>query len=217
MFVREPARLPIEADTLRAHLAECESCRATAAELETDPNLESTLADHRAGPTRPGPSSSERSDEAADGGGAQPTVELTVGASLKADRRENGLDPGETIHHGSRGDDAGVPQEADERRPAVDVGETMYERSTLGADESGSDFQRSDSALGANRGETSSPALTCDFQPDADSRNGGLDYIVATPGSRDSSEGSFKVPAGLENVTVPGYDILAELGRGPRL
>ena len=25
---------------------------------------------------------------------------------------------------------------------------------------------------------------------------------------------SFKVPAALENVTVPGYDILAEIGRG---
>src|SRR5215470_14986324 len=61
MFVREPARLQIEADTLRAHLAECESCRVTAARLETEPDLKNTLVDLCAGPTRPVPSLSDSS------------------------------------------------------------------------------------------------------------------------------------------------------------
>src|SRR5262249_38659501 len=92
MFVREPTQLQIEADTLRAHLAECESCRLTAARLETDPDLRKTLADRWAGPTRPEPSLSDSSDDRAGGGGAQPTVELTVGAPLKANSGENTLD-----------------------------------------------------------------------------------------------------------------------------
>jgi serine/threonine protein kinase/tetratricopeptide (TPR) repeat protein len=214
MYAREPARLQIEADTLRAHLAECESCRVTAARLLTDPNLENTLGGLCAGPTRPGQTLSESSYEAADGGGAQPTVELTVGAPSKADRGDKALDLGQTIHHEPRVDVAEVPRKADEGRPGLDVGETMYERSTLEADERKNDFQLSDSALETDRRETRSPAQTCDFLPDARSSEGGLDYSIAMPGSRDSSEGSFKVPPGLENVTVAGYDILAELGRG---
>jgi serine/threonine protein kinase/predicted Zn-dependent protease len=214
MFVREPARLQIEADTLRAHLAECESCRQIAARLETDVDLRKTLSDLCAGPTRPGPSLSDSRDQKAAGGGAQPTVEWTVGAPLKANSGENTLGLGRTIHGEPRVDAAEVSQKADERQPALDVGETMYERSALGAGEGKDDFQLSKSAQEAKQEETGSPALTCDFQRDADSSNGGLDYSVAMTGSRDSSEGSFKVPAGLENVRVPGYDILAELGRG---
>src|SRR5262245_42371599 len=155
-LVHEPARLPMGADDLRAHLAECESCRTEAARLETDADLPNTLAEPCAGPTRPAPRPCGSLDEPADGGdGAQPTIELAVGA----------------------------PPEADGSHRAVDIGETIYERSRPGTDERRNHLQPSDPAPVTNRRQASHPAATGEFLPDADSSKGGLDYSVAMPPS----------------------------------
>jgi serine/threonine protein kinase/tetratricopeptide (TPR) repeat protein len=216
MFVREPARLQLEAQSVRAHLAECENCRVTAARLQNDADLQNTIADHDAGPTRRVPSSGGGGDNepAPAGDGAEPTMELARGASPQTDNAHRAPILGETISERSPLDVGDAPVQADDSHPVSDVGETMYERSRLRVDERQNDFELSHPASQTNREGTSDPAETCALLPGGDSSQGGAVAPVAMPTLRDSKEGSFKVPAALQNVTVPGYDILAELGRG---
>ncbi len=55
---------------------------------------------------------------------------------------------------------------------------------------------------------------TCYLQPEADSSQTGLFDSSASFSLRDSNDESLSGPGTLEHVTVPGYDILEELGRG---
>jgi serine/threonine protein kinase/tetratricopeptide (TPR) repeat protein len=243
MFVREPARLQLEADSVRAHLAECETCRLAAARLQTDSHLQNTLADRdlelTRGEARFGAGAGEH---AGDGGGAQPTVELVGGAPVNADARESALQLGQTMYHEQTLDVVGAPRTADESERAAGLGETicqqpprdvagaphtadeseraaglaetMSERSPRGALASENSFQFADPGSDTNRGGTSHPAEPCALVPGADSSQGRAVAPSLMPTLRDSKEGASRVPAALQGVTVPGYDILAELGRG---
>jgi serine/threonine protein kinase/tetratricopeptide (TPR) repeat protein len=55
---------------------------------------------------------------------------------------------------------------------------------------------------------------TCDLQPEADSSQTGVFDPSASFSLRDSKDESVSRPGTLKHVTVPGYDILEELGRG---
>jgi serine/threonine protein kinase/tetratricopeptide (TPR) repeat protein len=218
MFVREPARLELEADSVRAHLAECEACRVTTAGFRADADFQNTVADRDAESARPGPFERGRDrgegERASGGDRAQPTVGLTVGAFLDPDDHQSATDVGETIYEQSSMHAVGAPPKADESRRAPDLGETMYERSLPALDENENDYQLSDPGSGTTRAGLGNPTETCEFLPGAESSRLGAASAVAMPTERDSGARSFRVPSGLENVTVPGYEILAELGRG---
>jgi serine/threonine protein kinase/tetratricopeptide (TPR) repeat protein len=175
MFVCEPDRLQLDADSVRAHLAECEPCRLAAASLQTDAQSQATVSDLNAAPTPLGPRSDSGVQAAADGG-PQPTIELTVDAS----------DPGATVY----------------QEPARSVDEGTNTRPL------------SDLASEPTRVGTRLPPGTCELVPGAESSLGMAISSVLMPPVRESGKGPFKVPDTLENAIVPGYEILAELGRG---
>jgi serine/threonine protein kinase/tetratricopeptide (TPR) repeat protein len=267
MYVREPASLPVEADSVRAHLEECERCRATAATLENDDNVQITLADRYPESTRPLPRV-RNVDEPADGGAAA-TIEMRVGSPPSTDNGERALALGQTMYTQPPDDvaaaprktednrnaaefgqtmyyqppadiaaaplktedsasvldsrqaierlplsEAGAPREAGERSQASAHAETMHDRPQPEAGPSDAEFELSDPDTETKRGGTSHSAHTRELRPGAGSGQGAASSASALPIVPRSREGSFKVPAGLENASMPGYDILAELGRG---
>jgi serine/threonine protein kinase/tetratricopeptide (TPR) repeat protein len=214
-FVREPARLELDADSVRLHLAECETCRLAAAGFNTDAHLQNTLADRDPEPTgRVSRFPSAQVEGIGDGGASQPTIELTTATRAGAADHKSALEPGQTMYHEPQPDIVEPPLEVDDSNRASRIGETRSDRSSQCAHANENAFRPANTASAMSRGAASDSALTRDFLPGADSELHDPDCSVLTPISGDSAERSFAIPAALENVRVPGYDILAELGRG---
>ena len=85
----------------------------------------------------------------------------------------------------------------------------------------GETLEFSGSMIATARAQKSDPIMTSACLPGPDASQGGSSLSVAIPtlrdvkqGLRGSKQGGSSSQGALENVTVPGYDILAELGRG---
>ena len=165
-FFHEPAGTP-DADSVRAHLEECEVCRAIVAGLGAGDKNQDTVAYEAADPARP----------------MLPSPDATEVFRVSS---------------------------SDTAQSAVDA--TVW--LPVGAAALGETFPRSDSPQMTIRAGKTDPSQTCSFLSGDDSSRIDVSYSVAWPARRDDTEGSFSSAATLEGVTVPGYDILEELGRG---
>ncbi len=165
-FFHEPACTP-DADSVRAHLEECEVCRAIVAGLGAWDKDHDTLAYEAAYPARP----------------MLPPPDATEVFRVSS---------------------------SDTAQSAVDA--TVW--LPVGAAELGETLPRSDSPQMTIRAGNTDPSETCSLLSGDDSSRIDVSYSVAWPARRDDTEGSFSGAAMLEGVTMPGYDILEELGRG---
>ena len=201
-FFHEPA-CTLEADSLRAHLEQCEVCRAIVAGLEGGEENHDTPAYEAVVPAQPVPpsadtievfrvSTGEPATSAADA-----TVWLPVGAaangetvrlsdSLQAANSKGKNDPTETCCFVS-GDDSSQIGASDEM---------CY---ILPGDDSR---------------QIGSSDETRYILPGAESGQIGASDSAAWPARRDETDRLISSAATLEGVTVPGYEILEELGRG---
>jgi serine/threonine protein kinase/tetratricopeptide (TPR) repeat protein len=216
IFLREPAHLEHAAESIRAHLAECDTCRVTAAKLQIDAQVEHTLADRaaesaHAEPPRRGKTAGAR---ASGGDDPQPTIGLTVGALLNANDHQGASDPGQTIYEQPAAGGSETARNAGVSDRSPEFGQTLYEPARQPVEENDDGFQLSDSGPGATSAGLGNPSETRAFLPGAAPSRPQAAASAAMPTLPDSRLGSFKSPPGLENVTVPGYDILEELGRG---
>ena len=184
LFLHEPASA-LEADSVRAHLDECEVCRAIVAGLEGGDKNQNTLIGEAVVPAR---------------------REI-----LSADTME--------VFRVSTGDTAKSASDATMSLP-------------VGAAANGETLALSGAFRVANGQGKNDPTETCCFLPGDDSRQIGatdeMCYILpgdecgqigaseslAWPARLDQTDGLISSAAALEGVTVPGYDILEELGRG---
>jgi len=165
-FFDEPA-CTLDADSVRAHLKQCEVCRAIMAGLEAGAEYQNTLADEVVDPAR-------RAMQSAD------AIEAV------------GVSNGDTAKSASDG--------------------TVC--FPVGAAENGQTIQISDSLQVADRKGKNDSSATC-FIPSGDDFSQVLASDLAVSATRgDTTDGLRSGAATLEGVTVPGYDILEELGRG---
>jgi serine/threonine protein kinase/tetratricopeptide (TPR) repeat protein len=216
MFVRELALPELEADLLRAHLAECEVCRSAATGLQSDSTVENTFADCAAERMQSEPLEGDggKREQASGGSGGEPTIGMTVAAVLHANDPQSAINFGATIYEPPPREAAGATGTAEENHRTPDFGATIYEGPPLAPDESDDGFQLSDPGSSTTRAGQANPANTRALPPGAEASGVEAVTTVATAVARQFRAQPSKAPAALENVTVPGYDILAELGRG---
>jgi eukaryotic-like serine/threonine-protein kinase len=206
LFFQKPART-LEADSVRTHLEQCEACRAIVAELEAGVKNQTTLAYEAVVPAR-------RVLEAED----KNQTTLAYEAVVPARRVMPSADTME-VFRVSTGDTAKSARDATMRLP-------------VGAAENGETLQLSDSLPVANSKGKHDPTETCCFLsgddssqigvsdemgfilPGDDSSQIGASDSAAWPARRDETDRVISSAAMLAGVTVPGYDILEELGRG---
>jgi serine/threonine protein kinase/tetratricopeptide (TPR) repeat protein len=159
----------LEADSVRAHLEQCEQCRAVVAELQAGDRERNTYVDEPAAPLRQ----------------AVPSADL---ATVE-------------IYRVSTGDAATLCSDA-----------PVFPRA--GAVENGETLQLSDPFPAVAREQKGDPTETCCFVSGDDIGQISASGKSAWFSLRDDASGSDAGPIALEGVTVPGYDILEELGRG---
>ena len=269
MFVRAPAHAR-EADSVRLHLDQCDTCRAIASGFAAENSVQQTLADVDPAPPRP-PNRARDPSGAADSLIAGAEVQHTLGdenfrlpgppirsqevrekvagataANLQRTLGDQDLpptrpvtrrqDPGDTITFleadpGVRNTladhDASAVLPPTRRPPAGSEGlrsqtrgsaEPTIEMSVDSPPEAvagESDFELSD-APGSTltRRQQNDPVQTCEFAPDEDSSRPGSSESAVARTLVNTGRGLPSRPGTLEGVTVPGYDILEELGRG---
>ena len=199
-----------ESDSVRRHLAQCEDCRGLVARFEAGDRSKNTLADHSASPIRPVLSSAE-------------TMQLfrksEVGSRLEHDDNpphtlaDVAVGPSRRARLSIDATDAFQGKSGDARAPQGNADPTVC--LAAGAVDDNRSFQLAD------------PMVVADGKETNDSSETGQFFLPgAVPIPVDASDSSFSAtradaPAGLfprsgtlDGVTVPGYDILEELGRG---
>jgi len=189
LFFRGPAST-LEADSVRAHLEQCEACRAIVAGLEDGDKIQSTLADQAVDPApRAMPFADSMADfRVSNGGTAKSVSDATV--RLPAGAAENGA----------------TAQNSEVSNATVWL--------STGAAENGGTIQISDSPRVANREGKSDFAETCFIRPGDDSGQVVAADSETLAARRETTDGKASSAGTLVGVTVPGYDILEELGRG---
>ncbi len=206
MFFYKPASAP-EADSVRAHLAQCEACRTIVAGFEAGDGIKKTLADEPAFLTPRVTSHAE-------------TVQILRKNEIAAVPAGGGTTSHTLADSATMGDARPLTPRAGVS-PAPLVGNGVTAMSTtdatvfLPAGFSENDgFQLSPSVQPGNGTESSDSSATCYILAGQDSgQKGARDSALASTRAG-ISDGSLPKVTTLEGVTVPGYDILAELGRG---
>ncbi len=156
-----------ETESVRAHLEQCEACRATLAASGADESFQNTFADQASPPVsqmvRQG--DGREAERLKTAGAAEPTIQMSVPPPIDTSKRASILQLSDSIH-------------------------------------------RPDSRTAGD------PNLTCLLVAGADSSQPGASDFVVSLAQPDTNERLPSSPTTLESVTVPGYDILEELGRG---
>ena len=223
-----------EADSVREHLDQCEVCRATMENLEDEDTVQNTLAEHDAAPVHQVTHSREEREMAAESL-AQDNVPMTLAdqdaASVRhAPRSREGKDKAgsqardnvpmtladqdaASLRQSTRSPDGREGQRG-KTGAAAEPTIQITVKSRRKADDREDDFKLSDPIREADRGQTPDPTMTCEFVRGADPSQIDSSGRAPMPTLFDSDRGLLSSPATLENVTVPGYDILEELGRG---
>ena len=196
-------------DSVRGHLADCEDCRAVVDGFETgDGNgSQSTQTDESRSPTQPAPSFGETIQvflKRKIGGGLEyennALHTLTDPAADPSRRSMSSLSP----ITASQGTPSDAPQQPHEATVCLPAG---------GKDSSGS-FQLADPSGIASGTQSSDSSETAHFFLAAPVSQVGAGGSPINPTRADAPVGLFSGAATLQGVTVPGYDILEELGRG---
>ncbi len=191
LFLNDKAQTH-ETELVRAHLQQCEACRATLAGFvagdtvlytfagidsaagrqvaqsrPADDNILSTFTDQESLPMRQVAHRREggEADPLKTGGAAEPTILISVLGPVGTSERAGILQRSDLIH------ETASPARAD-------------------------------------------PIMTCELVAGADANQTGASDFVVSLAQRDSKMDLPSSPTTLQNVTVPGYDILEELGRG---
>ncbi len=156
-----------DTDSVRAHIEQCEACRATLAGFAGEASISGTLADTDSGSRRQAarPRAMREAEPLPGAGAAEPTIQITMPSRAATSKREEILPLADSL-----------PQ--------------------------------------SNSRTNGDPITTCELVPGAHSSQTGATDFVVSLAQRDSKEEFPASPTTLENVTVPGYDILEELGRG---
>ncbi|HKI16522.1 MAG TPA: serine/threonine-protein kinase, partial [Isosphaeraceae bacterium] len=229
LFFHAPAST-LEAESVRAHVEQCGVCRAIVAGLEAGDTIQNTLADEAvdparrvipsadtievcrmgnivAGPEVGGKYQNTLADETVD-----PARRAMPSADSMADFRVSNGGTAKSVSDGT----VWLPAGAAENGGTLEHSEVSDPTVWLpaGAAENGGTIQVSDSPRVANGKEESGSTETCFILSGDDSRQ-----IVAADSEtmaarRDPTDGLSSSAGTLEGVTVPGYDILEELGRG---
>jgi serine/threonine protein kinase/tetratricopeptide (TPR) repeat protein len=204
-FFHDPVAVS-EVEAVRAHLAHCEDCRATVASFEAGDGSKHTLADESATPIRP-PSSLTETMQAFRkrriGGGRRDEADsprtMADGSGEPFGRAGPSIEPIKVA--GKTGDMAQSPTDA---TVCLTVGAIDREQS----------FQLADPSDVADSAVKNDSSETHYFLRGADSSQ--VDAVDSSFGFTRAGPPPAPRPKGttLENVTVPGYDILEELGRG---
>jgi eukaryotic-like serine/threonine-protein kinase len=207
LFLHAPASLP-EADSVRVHLTQCERCRAIVTGFEAgDANSnKNTLGEE---PPFPPPRTTSHAE--------------TMPVFLRKREVDVGVESRDTALHTL----ADGPKDPLRRRaPSADAVEVPRARgldtTTIASDgtvcldpmsaDSDDSFQLSDSVVGG--AESDDSAATGYFLRGVDSSQVGASDSSVLLTRADAPAVPFAKAGTLENVTVPGYDILEELGRG---
>ena len=206
LFFYTPMSAP-GADAVRAHLEQCEVCRAIVAGFGTGDGNKNTLADDPVPPAGRATASADtiqvfRKSEVAVGHGGGQAVTQTLGDVVTLTDARPVLGRGDT-------DTSSLVRTGVTAASSYDA--TMY---VPGGHSPSDGFQLSDSLPESIGTENSDYSETC-YIPAAQApgRTGASDSQF-TPTKWDLPDGSLPRIATLAGVTVPGYDILSELGRG---
>ena len=207
-----------EAVSVREHLEHCETCRAVVAGFAAEDNLQNTCVFEDAIPPRP-PGRPRAEDE------VQNTVifeDPTPPRRVERSRAEDEVQNTCVFEGPLPGSDASGPRDdgGADREKSVDAAEATVEFSMpppAADDGSGPDFQISDSPPRSRPAPGTDPAATGEFVLGADSSSDQLGFSDSNvrPTMGDGADRSIRAGSStIGNVTVPGYDILEELGRG---
>jgi hypothetical protein len=201
-----PAPSP-EADFVRAHLAQCEVCRAIVAGFEVEDGDSNTLANESVFPAWRGTSSADtmqvvRRSEIAAGhvGGDTTPYTLADGATMDAARAVSPRADASAASLVSKGMTVTSTSDA-----------TVLLTAAVSEDDG---FHLSSSLQVGNATETSDSSETCCLLAGQDSEQPGASDSQFTPTQRGIPNRLLPTTGTLTGVTVPGYDILEELGRG---
>ncbi|MFI5455665.1 MAG: serine/threonine-protein kinase [Isosphaerales bacterium] len=205
LFFRAPVST-LEAESVRAHVEECEACRAIVAGLEAGDRIQNTLADQAVDPARRvipsgdtmevGRMSNNVAGPEAGDENRNTLADQAVNPALRVIPSADAMDV-------FRVSDGGAAQGAGDATVCLPIG----------AAENGVSFQPSDPQV-ANSEEKSDSDETCFILSGEDSRQTVAADAATVATRREATDGSSSGAATLEGVTVPGYDILEELGRG---
>ena len=214
VFYHKPGSAP-DAEWVRAHLAQCEDCRAIVAGFQGGDGNVHTLADEPAPPARWVTSSTDTMQ-------VFRKTDVAVG-------QESGHTPASSLADVATMNDARSPLA---RADASALGfaenggmgaQTNASTLCISADTSVDDsFQVAESVLEQESSLAGNSYETCYLPPDQlpagasrqDSYRSVSSDSYFTPTKCDIPDGPLPKAMGLEGVTVPGYDILEELGRG---
>jgi serine/threonine protein kinase/tetratricopeptide (TPR) repeat protein len=194
-----------EIGSLRDHLEQCPICRAIAERLEAEDPDKNTLADvgsacsyQAASLSNPGQGVRQKN-----GGTAEQTIALLARSPVDSVEAS-----GATVELTRPSRSAAQPNATSAEKPAVSA-------------EHPDSLAFLCSSVQTDGGSTTDSVMTCNILPGADSSEGGSSFWLATTLRRDSrgklhdsNRRDAATSGALEHVTVPGYDILAELGRG---
>jgi len=227
LFFHEPSST-LDADSLRAHLEQCEVCRAIVAGLEPGDSNQNTLVAETASPARRDISSADASEvcrmsnTAADPRG-QGTSQNTP-ADARAVNVSWPLDTGDKNRNtlaDETSDTARHPLPSPGAREVVQPSSNATNSASdqtvflpAGAVVNGQTLRASNPLPVANREGASESAETYCIVPGTDPSQIGSSDSATLRAPRDDANESTSVAGTLAGVTVPGYDILEELGRG---
>ena len=207
-FVYEPRSTP-ETDAVRGHLAQCEDCRAIVAGFDAGDGSKNTLADQPVISSRPESSSSAETMQVfrkrpIGGGPDREDMTPQTLADVAVDYPVRRLMPSIAAIDGLQGKDGDTIQ------PGADA-TVCFSPGTADHDQS---FRLTEPGGQSNGTATNDSSETGCFLPGADAGRIGADGSSFNPTRVDAPVGLFARAGTLEGVTVPGYDILEELGRG---
>jgi eukaryotic-like serine/threonine-protein kinase len=206
LFFYMPASAPC-ADSVRAHLEQCESCRAIVARFGAEDGNKNTLADEPGLPGQRVTSPAEtmqffrRSETAVGHDGARASTHPLADIATMNDARPV-LAPADTSAVSLAGNGVTVSSASDA---------TMY---VPGGHSTSDGFQLSGSVQESIGTENSDSSETCYIPAGQEPPQTNAPDSEFTPTKWDHPVESLPRTATLAGVTVPGYDILAELGRG---
>ncbi len=224
LFFREPGCTP-EADSVRAHLEQCEVCRAIVAGLEAGDKNQNTLADARVVPARRVVDAGDKNQNTLANEAANPARLVIPSADTPEVFR---VSTGDTAKSAS---DATVylPVGAAENGEILHLTDSLQVSNSKGKNDptetccflSGDDSSQigaSDEMCYSLSGDDSSQIgasdKTCYILPLGNSGQIGASDSATSSAWRNDTDGLITSAATLAGVTVPGYDILEELGRG---
>jgi len=181
-----------DTELVRAHVEQCEDCQAKLAGIAADERILNTLAHEDLASGRQVVRSRAAEDAILNTVADQDPLSIRKVVRLR------------------EGKEAEPPKTGS----AVDETVEISVMSAVGASKRESVLQLSDSIHEADSRTKGDPIMTCELLAGADSGQTGSSDFVVSLAKRGSDLELPSRSTTLENVTVPGYDILEELGRG---